>query len=160
MGNSDLAGDFAVDRGQKPQLITADLVSRNLDMKDLGGFVGADRGDAKASPKPPPPDRVLPQEPFSLEKLRIANADVKFRGERVITEKLPLEKITATLKLNDGVLTLEPLNFGVAGGNLVSQIRMDARQPVIKTQADIAREAGAPRKALPGVQARARRTRA
>jgi uncharacterized protein involved in outer membrane biogenesis len=138
VGNSDLAGDFAVDRGRKPQLITADLVSRNLDMKDLGGFVGADRGTAKASPKPPPPDRVLPQEPFSLEKLRVANANVKFRGERVVTEKLPLEKITATLKLNDGVLTLEPLNFGVAGGNLVSQIRMDARQQVIRTRADIA----------------------
>jgi len=138
VGNSDLSGDFAVDRGQKPQLITADLVSRNLDMKDLGGFVGADRGNAKPSPKPPPPDRVLPQEPFSLEKLRVANANVKFRGDRVVTEKLPLEKITATLKLNDGVLTLEPLNFGVAGGNLVSQIRMDARQQVIRTRADIA----------------------
>jgi AsmA family protein len=138
VGNSDLAGDFGVDRGQKPQLITADLVSRNLDMADLGGLVGADRGTAKASPKPPPPGRVLPQEPFSLDKLRVANANVKFRGERVLTDKLPLEKITARLKLNDAVLTLEPLNFGVAGGNLVSQIRMDARQEVIKTRADIA----------------------
>jgi uncharacterized protein involved in outer membrane biogenesis len=138
VGNSDLGGDFTVDRGRQPQLITADLVSRNLDMKDLGGLVGADRGDAKASPKPPPPGRVLPQEPFSLEKLRVANADVKFRGERVVTDKLPLEKITAALKLRDGVLTLEPLNFGVAGGNLVSQIRMDARQRLIRTRADIA----------------------
>ena len=81
VGRSDLAGDFSVDRGQKPQMITADLVSRNLDMKDLGGFVGADRGE-KPSPKPPPGDRVLPQEPFSLEKLRVANANVKFRGEQ------------------------------------------------------------------------------
>ena len=138
VGNSDLSGDFKVDRGRKPQFITADLVSRNLDMKDLGGFIGADRGDAKASPRPPPADRVLPQELFNLEKLRVANADVKFRGERVVTEKLPLEKMTVTLKLNDGVLTLEPLNFGVAGGSVVSQLRMDARQPVIKTRADIA----------------------
>jgi uncharacterized protein involved in outer membrane biogenesis len=138
VGNSDLAGDFAVDRGKAPQLITADLVSRNLDMKDLGGFIGADRGTAKASPKPPPSDKVLPQEPFSLEKLRVANADVKLRGERIVTEKMPIEKLTVTLKLNDGVLTLEPLNFGVAGGNLVSQIRMDAREAVIKTRADVA----------------------
>jgi len=137
VGNSDLAGDFSVDLGRARQLITADLVSRNLDMKDLGGFVGADRGTAKSSPKPPPPGRVLPQEPFSLEKLRVADAHVKFRGERVITEKLPLEKITATLKLHDGVLTLEPLNFGVAGGNVVSQIRMDAGKAVIRTKADI-----------------------
>ncbi|HYH43270.1 MAG TPA: AsmA family protein, partial [Burkholderiales bacterium] len=138
VGNSDLAGDFAVDRAQKPQLITADLISRNLDMQDLGGFVGGDRGDAKASPKPPPSDKVLPREPFSLEKLRVANASVKFRGERVVTEKLPIEKLTVTLKLDNGVLTLEPLNFGVAGGNLVSQIRMDAREAIIKTRADIA----------------------
>jgi uncharacterized protein involved in outer membrane biogenesis len=81
---------------------------------------------------------VLPQEPFKLDKLRVANADVKFRGENILTEKLPLEKLVATLKLRDGVLTLEPLNFGVAGGNVVSQIRMDARQPVIKSKADIA----------------------
>jgi uncharacterized protein involved in outer membrane biogenesis len=138
VGNSDLAGDFGVDRGQTPQLITADLNSRKLDMKDLGGLVGADRGEAKASPKPPPADKALPQEPFSLEKLRVANADVKFRGERVITEKLPLEKIVVTLKLRDAVLSLEPLNFTVAGGNLVSQIRMDAREQVIKTNLDMA----------------------
>jgi hypothetical protein len=137
VGNSDLAGDFSVDLGRKPRFITANLVSRNLDIHDLGGFVGAERGDARASPTPPPPGRVLPHEPFSLEKLRVANADVQFRGEHVLTGKLPLEKITATLKLRDGAITLEPLNFGVAGGNLVSQIRMDARQSVIKTRADI-----------------------
>jgi AsmA family protein len=138
VGRSDLSGDFSVDVGQKPQYIKAELVSRNLDMKDLGGFVGGDRGETKSSPKPPPPDRVLPQEPFNLEKLRVANADVKFRGDNILTQKLPLEKMTANLKLRDGVVTLEPLNFGVAGGNLVSQIRMDARQQVIKTKADVA----------------------
>ncbi|MEN3353183.1 MAG: AsmA family protein, partial [Betaproteobacteria bacterium] len=90
VGRSDLSGDFSVDVGQKPQYIKADLVSRNLDMKDLGGFVGGDRGETKSSPKPPPPDRVLPQEPFNLEKLRVANADVKFRGDNILTQKLPL----------------------------------------------------------------------
>jgi uncharacterized protein involved in outer membrane biogenesis len=119
-------------------------------MKDLGGLVGADRGTAKASPKPPPPDRVLPQEPFSLEKLRVANANVKFRGERIVTEKLPLEKITATLRLYDGVLRLEPLNFGVAGGTLASQIRMDARGQVIRTRADVAVKQLRLEKLLPG----------
>lgn len=137
VGNSDLAGDFTLDLGRKPRFISANLVSRKLDINDLGGLIGAERGDARSSPTPPPPGRVLPQEPFNLEKLRIANADVKFRGEHVLTGKLPLEKITATLKLRDGVITFEPLNFGVAGGNLISQITMDARQPVIKTRTDI-----------------------
>lgn len=138
VGNSDLAGDFQVDRARKPQLITAKLTSRNLDMKDLGGFIGGTRGDAKPSAQPAAPGRILPREPFSLDKLRIADADVTFRGEHVITEKLPLDAMTVTLKVHDGVLTLEPLNFGVAGGHVVSQVRMDARQAVIRTHADIA----------------------
>ncbi len=41
VGQSDLAGDFTVDRGQRPQMISADLVSKQLVMKDLGGFIGA-----------------------------------------------------------------------------------------------------------------------
>lgn len=137
VGNSDVTGNFTLDLGRKPRFITANLVSRKLDINDLGGLIGAERGDARASPTPPPPDRVLPHEPFNLEKLRVADADVKFRGEHVLTGKLPLENITAALKLRDGVITLEPLNFGVAGGNLISQIKMDARQPMIKTRADI-----------------------
>src|SRR5450759_2581580 len=39
LGKSDFTGYFSVDQGMDPQLITADLVSRSLDMKDLGGFI-------------------------------------------------------------------------------------------------------------------------
>ena len=42
-----------------------------------------------------------------------------------------------TLKLKDGVLDLDPLNFGVAGGHIVSKINMDARGETIATDADI-----------------------
>ncbi len=131
LGHSDLAGDFRVDREKKPQLITANLVSRNIDMADLGGFVGANRGGA---PTPRPSDRVLPQEPYNLEKLNSANAEVKFRGEHVITENLPLENMTAMLVLKDGVLTLNPLDFGVAGGTIASKVSMDARRAPIKSR--------------------------
>ncbi|MEA3152511.1 MAG: AsmA family protein [Betaproteobacteria bacterium] len=134
VGHSDLAGDFSVDTNQKPQLITADLVSRNLDIADLGGFIGANRG---GEPTPKPADRVLPQEPYNLEKLRAANAEVKFRGERIVTASLPLENLSATLTLKGGVLTLHPLSFGVAGGNLVSQVKMDSSKQAIKTNLDI-----------------------
>jgi uncharacterized protein involved in outer membrane biogenesis len=136
VGQSDLAGDFAVDRGKHPQKITADLVSKKLVMKDLGGFIGADRG-TQPSQTSPPSDRVLPAEPFSLEKLRAADVDVRFRGEKILTEKMPLTKMSAHLIVNDGRLKLAPLDFGVAGGNLVSQIEMDGRKPRIATRADI-----------------------
>jgi AsmA family protein len=136
VGNSDLAGDFSVDRSRTPQLITANLTSRSLDMKDLGGFIGANRG-TKPSDQPPPGDKMLPTEPFSLEKLRAADADVLFKGAKIITEKMPLENMTTHLIVKDGILRLAPLNFGVAGGNLVTQVEMDGRQSQIVTHADI-----------------------
>lgn len=136
VGQSDIAGDFAVDRGKHPQMITAGLVSQKLNMKDFGGFIGADRG-TKQSKAPPPSDRVLPAEPFSLEKLKAANADIHFRGDKIVTGKLPLEKMSAHLIVNNGRLKIAPLDFGVAGGNLVSQIEMDGLKPHIVTRADI-----------------------
>src|SRR5258706_433805 len=136
VGKSDLAGDFSVDRGRRPQFIKATLVSQQLLMQDLGGFIGADRGD-RPSAAPPRSDKVLPAEPFSLEKLQAADADVTFRGEKIITEKTPIEKMSVHLIVTNSVLKLAPLDFTVARGNLVSQIEMDGRKPRIVTRADI-----------------------
>lgn len=136
VGQSDIAGSFSVDRNKQPQMIRADLVSRQLRMKDLGGFIGADRG-AQPSTTPPANDRVLPAEEFSLKKLAAANADVRFKGEKIISNRTPLNNMTAHLVIADGKLTLAPLDFGVAGGNLVSYIEMDSRQSPIVTHAEI-----------------------
>ena len=136
VGQSDLEGDFAVDRGKQPQLITADLVSRELDLQDLGGFIGADRS-SKPGKNPSPGAKVLPSEPFSLEKLRAADADVQFKGAKIITEKMPFEKMQTHLIVKNGTLKLAPLNFGVAGGNLESKIEMDGREPRIVAHIEV-----------------------
>ena len=137
VGSSDLNGEFSVDRGRSPQMITANLVSNRLDMADLGGFIGADRGNKRAE-TPPPANRVLPAEPFNLEKLRSADADVRFRGAKIMTRKWPLENMDAHMKIVDGQLELAPLSFSVAGGLLDSHIRMDGRSAPIATHAEIA----------------------
>lgn len=136
VGESDISGNFSVDRNQQPQMISADLVSKQLLMKDLGGFIGAGRG-AQPSAVPPANDRVLPAEEFSLAKLAAANADVRFRGEKIVSNNTPLNNMAAHLLITDGRLTLAPLDFGVAGGNLVSYIEMDSRQSPIVTHAEI-----------------------
>jgi uncharacterized protein involved in outer membrane biogenesis len=130
-GQSDVAGDFSVDRRVHPQKLVANLVSKNLVLKDLAGVIGA------AHPGADRPGKVLPAEPFNFEKLMAADVDAHFHGENVVTAKLPLEKMTAHLVVNGGVVKLTPLDFGVAGGNLVSVIEMDARQPRMATRADV-----------------------
>jgi AsmA family protein len=80
---------------------------------------------------------VLPTMPFSLEKIRAADANVLFNVDKIITKGLPIEKIDAHLIIKDGTLKLAPLNFETAGGHLVTEITMDGRGPHIVTHAEI-----------------------
>jgi AsmA family protein len=130
VGKSDLTGGLSVDRSKSPQLITADLESRRLEIKDLSGFIGV--GIVSG-----PRNKVLPTMPFNLEKIRAADADVLFTGDKIITENLPIEKMDAHLIIKDGSLKLAPLNFETAGGHLVTEITMDGRGSHIVTHADI-----------------------
>jgi uncharacterized protein involved in outer membrane biogenesis len=134
LGRSDLAGDFSVDRGKHPQKLVATLVSKAVVLKDLAGFIGA---TPDAPPDRPPRTRLLPAEPFRLDKLLAADVDVKFRGDKVITAGLPLDTMSAHLTVSGGVVKLAPLDFGLAGGTLVSVIEMDGRQARMVSRADI-----------------------
>jgi uncharacterized protein involved in outer membrane biogenesis len=147
VGDSDLAGSASVTTGGARPYLRGDLVSRKLDFDDLAGFVGGapDTGGGEstnpelaalaaqraASPK------LLPDTPYNLEKLRAMDADVRLRAARIDAPKLPLDDMDAHLKLEGGLLRLDPLDFGVAGGDIRSTIRMDARESPIRTRADI-----------------------
>ena len=147
MGDSDLGGTASVELGGPRPYLRGRLVSHRLDFDDLAGFVGAapqtgagettnpelaaeaSRNAARA--------RVLPDKPYDLEKLRAMDADVRLRATRINAPSLPLDDMDAHLRLEGGLLRLEPLNFGVAGGDVRSTIRMDARESPIRTRAQI-----------------------
>ncbi|MDR3428302.1 AsmA family protein [Silvimonas sp.] len=135
VGSSDVGGDFAVDLARKPKFITANLTSRRVDLQDFSGFIGARQESGQ--PAPPKGDRILPSNPFNLDKLNIADADVKFRGTQIVNASLPLDNIQTHLLLNNGVLTLDPLNVGVAGGHVVAQLQMDSGATPLKTSVDM-----------------------
>ncbi|MDB5864192.1 MAG: rane protein [Betaproteobacteria bacterium] len=136
VGDSDLSGNFLVDRGRAPQMMKADLTSKRLDLADLAGFIGAEK-TATGKVATPNTARVLPDTPYNLEKLKAADADIRFQGKQVLTEKLPIDDMSAHLIVKNGVLTLAPLNFGVAGGRLVSDITLDGSGSLIASRADI-----------------------
>src|SRR5262249_55668222 len=80
---------------------------------------------------------ALPDKPYDLERLRAVDARVTFKGKRFITTDLPLDNLNAGLNLDNGVARLQPLDFGVAGGHVVSNLVLDARQNVIRTHAAV-----------------------
>lgn len=134
VGDSDLAGDASVDTGGPRPYLRADLLSKRLDFKDLAGFVG---DPSPGSARDDTPGRVLPDTPYRLERLRAMDADVRLRAQRINARSLPLEDMDAHLLLDNGLLKLDPLDFGVATGEIRSTVRMDARGEVIRTRAEV-----------------------
>ena len=146
VGDTDLAGYAHVTNGDRT-FFKADLRSRRLDFDDLAGFVGAapqaggsESTNAQLKAKAAAQtarSRVLPDTPYELDKMRAMDADVRLRAARVNAPSLPLDDMDAHLFLDKGVLRLDPLNFGVAGGDIRSTIRMNAREATIRTTADV-----------------------
>jgi AsmA family protein len=134
VGKSDIAGTLEfigrADHGGRP-LLRGDVVSKLLNFDDLAPLIGADsnahkvqRGQAPVQPQ----DKVLPVEPFRTERWKSIDADVHFSGKRIVRKKeLPIDDLVAHVQLQDGVLRLAPLDFGVAGGKLTSEIKLDGR---------------------------------
>jgi uncharacterized protein involved in outer membrane biogenesis len=139
-GNSDLAGNLAVDTGGARPALRGDLTSRHLDMTDLAGFIGANPGKSAEQQRERERQRqqatLLPDTPFNLEKLNSLDANVQFKGEQIKT-RLPLDHLATHLILKGGVLTLQPLTFGVASGQVAGNVKLDARGNRIRSWADI-----------------------
>ncbi|MEZ0472343.1 AsmA family protein [Luteimonas sp. C3_2_a3] len=140
VGDSDLGGDASVTVGGERPFFRAQLTSKLLDFDDLAGFIGGDpQADDEGTgqqARQAADGRVLPDTPYRLEKLNAMNADVRLRAQRIESPALPLDDMDGRLLLEDGLVRLEPLNFGAAGGEIRSSIRMNARDQPIRTRMD------------------------
>lgn len=142
VGSSDIAGTLEYIQREPRPVLRGEVVSTYLNLKDLGALVGADspeeqkkRGD---EPKQPP-NKVLPVSPFKTERWSKIDVQVQFTGKKIIrSEQLPIDNLFTKLQLDNGVLSLAPLNFGVAGGKLTSDIRIDGHSNPAKARMKIA----------------------
>src|SRR3546814_13102277 len=81
--------------------------------------------------------RVLPDAPLRVEALKHFDADVRYRGTKVRAESFPISHVDLTLALKNGLMELKPFNFVVAGGTVKSDIAIDSRPAVVRTEYDI-----------------------
>jgi AsmA protein len=78
---------------------------------------------------------VLPDVPFKTDRWASIDADVQLRANQIRGAKwLPLDRLDVHATLRDAVLTLSPLDFGVAGGQLRAELMLDGRKDPIHAQ--------------------------
>jgi AsmA family protein len=148
LGKSDLSGALGFDQSAAVPLLTGKVQSKLLDFEDLGPVIGltpaasrpaaansassatsgASTGMQKKVTRGEAASRkVLPVIPLDVVKLQAMNADVSYSAADIRhARNLPLDKGSVHVKLNAGVLQLDPVSLGVAGGTVAGRIQIDA----------------------------------
>lgn len=147
VGDSDISGNLEVHTADERLTFIAELESSLLDFDDLGPFIGmppsTGKGEtvseeqAQQAAAQKQSSKMIPDDNFDLTKLREADAQVKLRAKKVLAPDLPIDDLFVDLQLKDGVLKMQPLKFGLANGELDSQIVMDANEEKIKWDYDV-----------------------
>ena len=149
LGKSDLSGDLAYDTSGALSLLSGKLQSKSLDFDDLGPLIGvptgasgtttktvAKRASSSSAKQVQVAGKVLPTAVLDLDRLKTMNADVWFKAVQIRNARaFPLERIDTHINLQGGVLQLDPLDMGLAGGRLAGLIRVDANSKPVAVQA-------------------------
>jgi AsmA family protein len=129
VGESDIAGRIEFATAKPRNRLTGNINSHQLRFADLGPLIGADSNASKRKrgvAAVQPDGKALPVEKFNTDRWKTLDADVRFSADRIVKDAdLPLSKLTTHLVMKDGVLTLNPLNFAMAGGTVTSHIKLD-----------------------------------
>ncbi|HVY33425.1 MAG TPA: AsmA family protein [Caulobacteraceae bacterium] len=156
VGASDLGGDMTIDKVQGRRRMTADLVSEHLNFPDLLALLGGP--PARTAPSPAPAKRaqislpmsrkpaaaarsadhrLLPDAPLIRDRLGAMDADVRFRANSIRGGAFTARRGSLTLKLQNSVMTIDPLDVEFAQGRLSGHIGIDARTASVRTDADV-----------------------
>lgn len=137
LGQSDLAGSVQLAIGSERPTLVAQLQSEVLDLTDLGPLIGARTGSVAAARQrtaaaAAAPRRVLPDLPFNTERWNSLDAEVSLHASTIRRRgALPLDALDTHLSLRNSVLTLDPLDFAVAGGHFKGVVTLDgSRRPI------------------------------
>ena len=150
LGKSDLSGALSFDQSAAVPFLSGKMQSKVMDFADLGPVIGlvpsnesnskvksrvtfgpankARTGASKTAPRAgTAPGKVLPVTPLDVAKLKAMNADVTYSAADIRhVKELPLDKGSVHIKLKAGVLQLEPISLGIAGGSVAGTVRIDA----------------------------------
>ncbi len=143
LGDSNLTGDVSLDTGGKRPKVTASLTSSSLDLDAFTGGGEAEgkektekseksgeteeKGEDAGKPAEAAGRRVFSAAPLPLDALAAADAEVKFRGGRVVAGGVTLESVAIDLALANGRLTLEPVSAELKGGALKGEATVEVR---------------------------------
>jgi uncharacterized protein involved in outer membrane biogenesis len=144
VGDSDLHGMLAAETGGRRIMLTGDLTSNKLRFEDLATILGGAPAKGPKSPeqvaisqKMTASQRLLPDAPLEVSRLRGMDAKVKYVATTVTSDTLPVRAASVNLVLDNGLLTMDPLMFGFSNGKIAGKVAINARQDIPAVDLDM-----------------------
>jgi uncharacterized protein involved in outer membrane biogenesis len=147
VGSSDLSGEFSVSTAHPRPFVDARLRSRSLDFKDLATLFGAPpMGKAAATATPMQKaqaaamaanQRMLPDAPLYIERVRKMDAKLAFTVDAVRDSPFPFRNADLKLRLDRGLLTIDPLTANFPQGSMWLQVALNGRGSTPVTDLDL-----------------------
>lgn len=127
LGNSDLAGNAALDLSGARPAITATMDATALELQDLIGRESeAAAGSGQASEQGATPQRVFSDEPLPLDALQAFDARIKLSADQArLEEKTMVSDLEIDAELKAGRLTVHGFNAGFSGGTVAGTFTLD-----------------------------------
>lgn len=167
IGSTDVAGNAAYLRQSPRPMLQAKLHSRLLRIADLGPLIGVETKNGAGSKTPTQAstnsravaqaeerrkngdrvlpaatsavgERLLPSGKFEGGRLKAIDVQGEYTADRVEAPgDLSVRQVKVGVTLQDGLLTLDPVNVSLASGTLGGTITLDARAPQLRADVDL-----------------------
>lgn len=138
VGASDIAGTLEYRQQEPRPVLQGEVISDYLNIRDLGALIGAGPHKKKSDKFKQPPGKVVPASPFKTERWDKMDVQVRFSGKKIISAKnFPIEDLQTKINMENGVLTLDPLDFGIAGGKLNTSLSINGQKKPAKARLKI-----------------------
>ncbi len=123
IGDSDLAGELSLDTDGKRLVLHGDLRSQIFVVDELTGYAPEKKPGRVEPEKVQVPAQVQEQ---VQERPQAIEVNVRFRSNKVIVAKVPLEQFSTDLQLHNDRLALTP-TFHLAGGTVHAQAQVETQ---------------------------------
>lgn len=138
VGSSDLSGTIAVTTGGAKPQVEANLHSKQVDLADLGGFIGETPGRASTPGQSAQQrrelarnersSRMLPDTPVSLPKLNMADVKLNYHADSIRGRQIPFDGMAVDMTIADGAVRLSPVSFAVGKGRIAGEIALTPQE--------------------------------
>ena len=135
-----------LDPSVAPLQLYANLIATDLDLDDIGGFVGvpSDTSETVSSAQQQlameaeQSSTVLPDRPIGLAGFsQRLNGAIDFRAVNVLNETLPVTDIDLRAELSGDLIDINVRDLGFAGGRLAGTARVDTQSAVPDTTVEL-----------------------